>query len=1306
MKQYFFLFFTLLSILLLSCSNFFENSVDAVAEEQTKNATETSVDQYLSNGLQTKTISVTGSLSLYSDAPATKRSAFPSVPEIGSDYEYYAIASAEGYTWNGTASFTSNSFTITGLTVTSAGVTWTVEVGIRKKNAPTQKLMKDSHPETLSDTSTVFNHAYVLKPAQTPSTGKGDILLEVEIEDGCGITYCTSSLTGTTKFTFTSNKTTVTKNGVSSGSTNVDFNFYNSSDILLYQISESITIFDNMKTNTWVQNGSSPYFTSDNKCKITYALIESFKRQTFYVKAGGSNDNSGSYFAPLATIAGATAKMSNTNVDYKIFVVGEVTGGQTISGSVSAKSITICGYNGLDNSGLPQDTLKGGFSSGTPGTTLVIDNCEKNVTIRNLKITGSYKSSETTDATTGSAIYTKNITNTNTKLTIDSGVLITGNTSKTAVYHSSKGPLALAGGKITGNTCSDVVYVDESNVELSGTEISSNTCDLAVSIGPDVADDGVSISGAFYADKSIVFPVDIKPVIASNLTRHSSTNPIILQLGEGMNYIGYQILPSASLAVYESCSCYVPGIVVGSDGKFKLKNIVTNIYVAATGGFDPAYNSVTECEDYTWNKPGRSYNDDVTYIASHPLASISKALDYIEYQNSSTSEYTIYISGEFTGGQVLDSTLDGYAAKISLTGVPDNITDKLNGNFTGVGQSKGSTLVITTTVPVEITNLKVTGGYADGSTDAEKSGGGIYVSASQPSLTLGTGAVVSGNEATGNGAGIFIESTHATNKATFKMCSTAQVSGNSAGNYGGGIYMSKTNFFLYDSAVVGDTGKSTYAESDTSKHSNTAKAGGGIYASASTVNIGYTSANTISPNDCTGGVLYNYASGGQGGGVFCGNNSEVYMAKGCVSYNATSMLNHSMGGGVYIREYEENDDENKLFMSGGTIAGNKSYYGGGVCCESPYIGITGGTIGDTTESLAAESACSNYGKYGGGICIACNATADTYITGGTIGRNYSSCVGGGLYLSSSFGTITVSGTSLVIKNNFAELAGGGINTMGKLYLGAEIKNNKVGSGNTGGGIYLGSPEYVTTGNSLELNSNFKISSSDGPTKGTDDISMVFDPSKSNVITAASNALSNFSSQSIGLSIADESTIVSTLGSYSGSWKCLNTSEYAKFKLLQDVNVRLASYDGGAKLDIDYSNFTIDQFTIDILSKFNDNLQSHTEVVDVGNTLSLDNDTYLFGWNNYICIAKFSVPDDRQVITINWRISNNNSELSDLHTYTINTHSIQGDDDVEFSFLANNGEGGLTYGNGQLNFEHDGDYSEILENVKYTIFPPN
>ena len=476
MKKIRFIFLFSLILILSSCNNLFNNK---------------SEDSDNSNYA-----TLTGTLK--KEGAIHQRSAFPSVP---TDKNYYVNVTATGKTWNGAATFSEDksSFTITGLDFDTI---WTIEVGIEDE-ASSAIYMKDSYTmdtsEKLSAENQIFTHDFVLKPLQTED--KGDFSLEFEIEEGCGI----ASIGYDNQFKtsdFSGNKATITVYSVSPGSYEREFTFWSGpvdstnnkcTGTLLYSLTEIINISSNLTTDTWVRNADtsgSPYLVNyvdehgntKTKCYITKALIDDYKQRTFYVKQTGSDTASGTYFKPLQTIEAAIMKMDNKDIDYNIFVIGELTVSQAIpdsltntdSGTYKARSVTICGYNGLNSSGQPQDSINGNWGDDYEEEHNALDIWQTSVpiSVKNLLITGGNNSLP------GGGISNKG------DLTLLSGCVVNGNKAIQGGGVYNTGKLTITSGSVISNneakgtTSLDGgggIYNYNGTVIMSGGQIKSNT---------------------------------------------------------------------------------------------------------------------------------------------------------------------------------------------------------------------------------------------------------------------------------------------------------------------------------------------------------------------------------------------------------------------------------------------------------------------------------------------------------------------------------------------------------------------------------------------------------------------------------------------------------------------------------------------------------------------------------------------------------------------------------------------------------------------------------------------------------------
>lgn len=165
-----------------------------------------------------------------------------------------------------------------------------------------------------------------------------------------------------------------------------------------------------------------------------------------------------------------------------------------------------------------------------------------------------------------------------------------------------------------------------------------------------------------------------------------------------------------------------------------------------------------------------------------------------------------------------------------------------------------------------------------------------------------------------------------------------------------------------------------------------------------------------------------------GGGV-CNVGGTFTMYDGTISGN-----NAAQGGGVY------SSVRGAVNMSGGSISGNTAKtYGGGILNMEGSFNMTAGNI--TGNKVTS----SEYGN-GGGVY---NLQYGTFtMSGGTITRNTSANVGGGVSNSSTF---TMSGAAVISYNEAANKGGGMYNSFGAVNMnGGTITNN---TASEGGGLY-------------------------------------------------------------------------------------------------------------------------------------------------------------------------------------------------------------------------------------------------------------
>ncbi|MCR5723777.1 MAG: leucine-rich repeat protein [Treponema sp.] len=147
--------------------------------------------------------------------------------------------------------------------------------------------------------------------------------------------------------------------------------------------------------------------------------------------------------------------------------------------------------------------------------------------------------------------------------------------------------------------------------------------------------------------------------------------------------------------------------------------------------------------------------------------------------------YRIYVCGTVSGTQVLSENLTASVAEsITLCGATGLDSSGLHQDVLDANAS-GTVLTISTTVPVTVKNLKITGGRA-----SSTHGGGIYVAVENAFLTLAQGCLITENTAPSkNGGGVYITG------GRLVLQDDAKVSENEAYSEAGGIAVYSTDSY-------------------------------------------------------------------------------------------------------------------------------------------------------------------------------------------------------------------------------------------------------------------------------------------------------------------------------------------------------------------------------------------------------------------------------------------------------------------------------------------------------------------------------
>ncbi len=363
----------------------------------------------------------------------------------------------------------------------------------------------------------------------------------------------------------------------------------------------------------------------------------------------------------------------------------------------------------------------------------------------------------------------------------------------------------------------------------------------------------------------------------------------------------------------------------------------------------------TETEEQTAEEVSGAETLEYYVGSSRDYKTIGAAVSAINAVAKSANSYVILIDGTVSGAASIEN-LTG--ASLTIKGAHENTNGYTDILTLATGEAD-SVLTISTTTPVTIENLKITGGTGK-EVETQIRGGGMYIE-SLANVTLGIGALISENTAgfaggvcnygmlTIAGGEISYNTTTASNGyggglrnfGTMTMTS-GSISNNTATNDGGGVYGG--TFTMYGGTVSDNTANGS---------------GGGVCVTKFILEGG-----TISSNKMT-------ESTESGGGVRVNSSAEFVMNGGVIKNN-TSV---NSGGGVAFAG---------LFtMTGGEISENTATNdGGGVNCDNSFV-MTGGEISG------------NSGKNGGGVKIAGNGSLA--LRGGTISNNTATDNGGGIY---------------------------------------------------------------------------------------------------------------------------------------------------------------------------------------------------------------------------------------------------------------------------------------------------------------------
>lgn len=997
-------------------------------------------------------------------------------------------------------------------------------------------IMKDTYSDAVIDgMSPIISHTFFLKPSQTSGTGKGSIKLPMTIDSSVKQITATSTTTGWTNTTLqpTTTSSTLELSNVPSKTYEVTLNFYNATStnaILLYTTVQTINVFDNMETNTWLNDGTSVFTgTTSATFNLTNTIISQFAKTTFYVGVpsgltgitASDSTGTGSPYAPLESVTKAAQIIASTGVstnDYRIFVCGEITGTQKIENITTdhAKSVTIKGYSTDGNN---PDQLKGG----TSGSVLLVDS-EVPVTITNLKITGG-KGTTVSSTLYGGGIY---IAKGTVKLT--DGAIIAGNTA------TNGGGVYLAG--------------SDSNLFMYGSALIGAQADSYPTKAED-ASNSADNGGGIYNNGGAVYLGYSKYVSSSNKTESDITAGYGIRRNYAVFYSGIQseggtvLIRSGSISnngtkYDEDWKGYGGALGVTAVGTYTISGGTFSSNYARNGGVVYIKEVAEENKDnpIVVNISGGTFSNNTgvggavirvqkyskVVISGNPTftgnnATASGGVIYNDYgiitmtggtmggttnsdQNTCGTGYggAIYQSGTFN----LSGSAKIYSGSTKKNDVYLSSGKKItiDANYTGSGNNDESKISVTpntwTRGEVILDGSKLTSTNKDyfSITDAEWN----VVTIGDTTLTgyLNAPLYVAGTTAlTGYGSG-----SSSGNGTASKPYDTIETAVNKCWN-------SEIDFTIN---IVGTVnGAQIIPAADTTNNKALAKSitllGVTVGNNQPTLNRSIASASsdgtTLTINHSKPVTIQNLIITG---GKKTGNGGGIYLVKagGKLTLTTDAVITGNTaslsGGGVYIAGESGDGKQATLLMEETSqISKNKafsdgdSYGGGGVYLSYANLCMNGSAlIGDIKDSSnnaitsaasnTSDTTRSNYAQYGAGVYCAANSAVwlgysaadanskSNLSTNYGIWYNSAMYEGGGVYIASG-GTVNINSGSIgfngaVYSSASYAYGGGGIYNLGILSMTGGVI--KGNKGLNGGGVYHASTatSFVMSGGTI------------------------------------------------------------------------------------------------------------------------------------------------------------------------------------------------------------------------------------------------
>ena len=466
------------------------------------------------------------------------------------------------------------------------------------------------------------------------------------------------------------------------------------------------------------------------------------------------------------------------------------------------------------------------------------------------------------------------------------------------------------------------------------------------------------VSGIFFeiASVPLTYGTNLVTVTGTNAwgTTASDSVEIVRDMGPELTL---EITSSIENVMYDESACVITGtnsdavvgIItwtndgIGADGSISVTGTtfqIADIPLAVGGNVilisgtnivgDVVLDSITVTRDDSLPKHYVSPDGTSVYPYTNWVTAANNIQDAVDA--ASTGDTVLVADGLYQYGSY---GVDGYEARVLLA--KTMTLRSVNGPYKTFimgqgpnGDSAARCVVIRGGNPVLSGFCLLNGHTPTSGLDAQKSGGGLFMSASgfvtNCLLTLNQAALYGG--AVFASSGKIVDCVFEDNSAGERggaiytprssgLITDCEINNNSA-SYGGGVYLGF--FWTMENCLVKE---------------NHASSGGGIY------NCGYV-------NNCS--ILNNTSSGNAGGiALPTGGSSTIYYVNNCIINGNSASSN---GGGVWV-------GNNFIILNNSTITGNSATLGGGVYCYK--AGQANNTIITDNSSTTEGDNWYNYG---------------------------------------------------------------------------------------------------------------------------------------------------------------------------------------------------------------------------------------------------------------------------------------------------------------------------------------------------------